>query len=319
MACLSTDLCVALREYFSINDLAMPPLPPLNALKTFESAARHLSFAHAATELHVTPGAVSRQVKALEDWLGGALFQRRHRQVDLTPLGRSYLDAVSGPLARIAEATERALAGRIGRPLAICSYPTFALRWLVPRWGRFYDRHPDIDIQLTTSLNPVDFERDPFDAAVRVGEVGSTWPGLDTLPLADVVLSPVCSPALLDGPRPLRTIDDLRHHTRLHGAPRPRDWERWFEAVGEAPVPAASELTFDTLNLVIEAAIAGLGVAIGIRALIADDLAAGRLVQPFPQARVSRRPFQLVWPKSHGDDPRLAAYLDWLRTEVATG
>lgn len=294
----------------------MSHLPPLNALKTFESAARNLSFAHAAEELHVTPGAVSRQVKALEDWLGGALFVRRHRQVDLTPLGRSYLDAISGPLERIAEATERALAGRIGRPLAICSYPTFALRWLVPRWGRFYDRHPDIDIQLTTSLAPVDFARDPFDAAVRVGEADQSWPGLDSLQLADIVLSPVCSPALLDGPRPLRTIADLRHHTRLHGAPRPRDWERWFQAVGAAPVSPAAEITFDTLNLVIQAALEGLGVAIGVQALVADDLAAGRLVQPFPEIRVSRRPFQLVWPKSHGRDPRLAAYIDWLRQEV---
>lgn len=276
-----------------------------------------MSFSHAAAELNVTPGAISRQVQTLEDWLGDRLFVRRHRQVQLTPLGRSYLEAVGGPLERISEATERALAGRVGRPLAICSYPTFALRWLVPRWGRFYDRHPDIDVQLTTSLTPVDFERDAFDAAVQIAEDGRPPPGCETLRLAPIELIPVCSPALLKGPHPLDSVAELRHHTLLHGAPRPQDWARWFNAAGVGALAPRAEMTFDTLNLVIEAAIAGVGVAIGIRAVIRDDLAAGRLVQPFAPMRRSTRPFHLVWPRGRGRDPRLKAYIDWLRDEVA--
>lgn len=271
-----------------------------------------MSFAHAASDLNVTPGAVSRQVKALEDWLGSPLFRRRHRQIELTPLGRSYLDAITGPLERIGEATDRARAGRINRPLSICCYPTFAMRWLVPRWSRFYDHHPDIDIQLTTSLAPVDFVRDPFDAAVRVADPAEDMPGLDSLPLCPIEVTPVCAPALLNGRRAIRGIADLGQHTLLHGAPRPRDWERWFLASGVTPIRPTAEITFDTLNLAIQAAIEGLGVAVGIRALVGDDLAAGRLVQPFTATRVTRRQFLLVWPKANSQEPRLRAYIDWL-------
>jgi len=187
----------------------------------------------------------------------------------------------------------------------------------VPRWGRFYDRHPDIDVQLTTSLMPVDFDRDAFDAAVQIGEVGQRWPGLEALRLAPIELMPVCSPALLSGPQPLHAVADLRHHTLLHGAPRPQDWHRWLAAAGAPALTPRAEMTFDTLNLVVQAALAGVGVAIGIRALIRDDLAAGRLVQPFPPVRRSTRPFHLVWPRSRGRDPRLQAYVQWLKDEVA--
>lgn len=145
-------------------------LPPLNALRAFEVAARRLSFVHAAAELFATTGAVSRQVKALEDWLGAPLFVRHHRRVELTALGRAYFDAISEPLEQISVATATVAERVANRPLAICCYPTFALRWLVPRWRHFYDAHPTIDVQLTTSLKPVDFGRDVYDAAIQVGE-----------------------------------------------------------------------------------------------------------------------------------------------------
>ncbi len=278
-----------------------------------------MSFAHAAEELSVTPGAVSRQVKALEEWIGAPLFRRRHKQVTLTPLGRGYLDAVSEPLERIAQATQRALQQDSSRPIAICSYPTFALRWLVPRWGRFYDKHPDIDVQITTSLQPVDFERGDFDAAVLVGENWDDHPGLEAIRLIEVELYPVCSPALVDGPNALRAPADLARHTLLHGLPRAEDWRRWLDFAGVDGIDAGTGLTFDSLNLSLQAAVEGIGVAIAVGALVAEDLAEGRLVRPFGPTRTSRRPFHLVYPAHRARDPRLRAFVDWLRDETNGG
>ena len=291
-------------------------LPPLNALKAFVSAAETLSFTRAGEALHVTPGAISRQLHLLEEWLGAPLFVRRTRQVSLTPLGQSFFEATRPALEQIAMAGRQARARRLERPLAIVSYPTFALRWLVPRWGRFYDRHPEIDVQLTTSLAPVDFERDPVDAAIRVGPDASTWPRCGALALADVELTPVASPALL-ARQPLKEPTDLARHTLLHGLPRPDDWPRWLESAGVAGIDAMAGVTFDTLNLVVQAAIGGVGVAIGIRCLIEEDLDAGRLVAPLPQSRRSTRHFHLVWPEENAGDPRLKAFATWLAEEVA--
>lgn len=291
-------------------------LPPLNALRTFEAAARHVSFIHAAEELAVTPGAVSRQVKALEQWLGAPLFRRAHKQVSLTPLGRSYLEAVSEPLEALALATDRASRREATRPLAIYCYPTFALRWLVPRWGRFYDAHPEIDVQLTTSLQPVDFARDDYDAAIRVGDRLDAQPGLTALRLVEVELIPVCSPDLAAD---LKTPQDLAGATLLHNAPRPHDWRRWLAQAGletlEGLDPDAGP-RFDSLNLSIQAAIGGVGVGIAIRALVRDELAEGRLVQPFGPARISSRPFYLTYPSHRARDKRLSVFAEWLQREA---
>jgi LysR family glycine cleavage system transcriptional activator len=289
--------------------------PPLNALRTFECAGRHLSFVHAAEELNVTPGAVSRQVKALEEWLGAPLFHRRHKQVLLTPLGRGYLQAVGEPMERIASASARARRQDAERPIAICCYPTFALRWLVPRWGRFYDRHPEIDVQLTTSLQPVDFARGDVDAAILVGEGPDRWPGLEAEKLLDVDLVPVCHPALCEGPAALRRPSDLPRFTLLHGTPRREDWQRWLEFADVDGVDAGSGVTFDSLNLSIQAAVEGLGVAIAVRNLVTEDFAAGRLIQPFGPVRRSGRPFYMVFPRDRTRNRRLRAFIEWLRTE----
>ncbi|MDD9925446.1 MAG: transcriptional regulator GcvA [Rhodospirillaceae bacterium] len=286
--------------------------PPLNALRTFECAGRHLSFVHAAEELNVTPGAVSRQVKVLEEWLGAPLFRRRHKQVLLTPMGRNYLQAVSEPLERIASATERVRQSEMDRPIAISCYPTFALRWLVPRWGDFYDQHPDIDVQLTTTLQPVDFTRGDVDAAILVGEGGQTWPGLEAKKLVDVDLLPVCSPQLCEGQNALTRPEELARFTLLHGTPRRDDWQRWLRFAGVDGVDAQTGVTFDSLNLSIQAAIEGLGVAIAVEALVDEDLAAGRLIQPFGPVRRSGRPFYIVRPPDRLRNRRLRAFVDWL-------
>ena len=287
-------------------------LPPLNALKTFESAARHLSFLRAAEELSVTPGAVSRQVRALEEWLGIALFKRAHKQVSLTTEGRAYWDDVSPSLESIAAATARISERAQTRPLAIYCYPTFALRWLVPKWRGFYDLHPDIDVQLTTSLRAVDFARDDFDAAIMVGEGLSERSDLVAHKLVDVELIPICSPQLARGRHGLKKPSDLRRHTLLHNAPRPKDWGRWLDEAGVDGVDPSAGPIFDSLNLSIQAALSGVGVAIAIRALIADELAQGQLIQPFGPTRVSSRPFYLVYPRARGDDPRLQHFATWL-------
>jgi LysR family glycine cleavage system transcriptional activator len=181
-------------------------LPPLSSLPVFEAAARRMSFLHAADELGVTPGAVSRQIQNLESHLGTPLFRRANRTVELTAAGHAYMQEIQSALEKISTATERARTPGRRRPLAICAYPSFAIRWLIPRWRSFHDQHPEIDIQLTTSLDSVDFSRDPFDAAVMVGN--GRWqglgPGLASVKLCPITVFPICSPARLKGRVPLK-------------------------------------------------------------------------------------------------------------------
>lgn len=291
----------------------MARLPSTMGLLAFAAASRHLSFVKAAEELNVTPGAVSRQIQSLEGFLGARLFQRHHRRVELTPLGRDYLGEIHGPLERLQEASARLRQDSRSGALSICAYPTFAIRWFIPRWGRFYDRHPDVDVRLTTSLNPVDFARDDYDLAVQVLPDGQSRPGLAAHKLLEVDTFPVCHPNLAGL---LHAPGDLANLTLLHGAPRPWDWQRWLTAVGAAEVDASQGLRFESMNLAIQAALEGLGVAIGIEALIGDDLAAGRLVRPFSLGRRSGRPFCLVYPDAKADNPNLIAFRDWLLEEA---
>lgn len=294
--------------------MARRPLPPLNALRAFEAAARLGSLLEAAAELGVTPGAVSRQVKHLEEQLGVPLFERRHRAIEPTAAGRAYAEMVGSALDGIADATLRVSAPRRPVALSISAYPTFAIRWLVPRWVRFYDRHPGIDLQLTTSLEPVDLARDGFDAATHMGP--PDVPGIEGMRLAPVELFPVCSPAFLAEAGPIAGTADLARLTLLHSAPRPDDWPRWLAAEGAAEVRGARDLRFESLNLAFQAAIEGLGVAMGIGALIESDLAQGRLVRALPGVRRSGRAFHLAWRRERARDPRLAAFLAWLREEA---
>jgi len=296
-------------------ELNLSDLPSISGLRALEAAARHLSFQQAARELNVTPGAVSRQIQALEAYLGAELFVRRHKHVELSPLGRDYVAEVRGPLSRIAQATKRLRGGTGTRgTISICVFPTFAIRWLVPRWGRFYNRHPEIDVRLTTSLNPVDFTRDEYDLAVRVGQVDGDWGRLRAHKLFEIENYPVCSPELATN---IKTYDDLAAQTLIHGAPRPEDWRRWLFKAGVDSVDAEKGLRFESTNLALQAAIEGIGVAIAIDAFIKDDLAQGRLVRLFDISRLSSRPFHLVYPDARANDPRLVAFRDWLLEEAS--
>jgi LysR family transcriptional regulator, glycine cleavage system transcriptional activator len=282
-----------------------------------------MSFVHAARVLNVTPGAISRQIQSLESYLGAPLFTRLHKRVELTPLGRDYLAEIAAPLERIAASTarirDRANEGAGAATLSVCAYPTFAIRWLIPRWSRFYDHRPDIDLRLTTTLNTVDFDRDDYDLAILVAPRDANTRGLTYQKLVEVDVFPVCSPKIAES---LKSMEDLRRHTMIHNAPRPTDWRRWLDAVGAEDQESSGGLQFETLNMALHAAIEGIGVAIGVEALIGEEVRQGRLVRPFADpplsaVRRSDSPFQIVYPAAKAQNPKLIAFCDWMLDETA--
>jgi LysR family glycine cleavage system transcriptional activator len=288
-------------------------LPPLNALKAFEAAARHRSFTRAAAELHVTQAAISHQVKQLEQWLGLKLFERKGHALTLSVHGKAYLPDLTGVLDDLAAATARladnALAGR----LRITVLPSFASKWLIPRLRGFQQAHPDIDLQLSSSPDLFDFSGTDYDLGIRSGT--GRWRGLQADLVAHETLSPVCSPAVLASGSPLRAPSDLGKHTLLHDQPRDL-WPRWLAAAGAAEVDATSGPAFSDSALVLQAAIEGHGVALGRLLLAADDLAAQRLVQPFGQTLQNDYSYWLVYPKAAAARPRVAAFRTWLLQEA---
>ncbi len=292
-------------------------LPSLNALRAFEAAARHLSFTKAAEELNVTQAAISHQVKSLEEQLGLRLFRRLNRRLLLTDAGQTYVSGLTVAFDGIAEATERTTAERSGGSLRISTLPSMAAKWLLPRLSRFRARHPEIDVLVSASHGLADFRRDDLHLAIRYGK--GNYPGLETVPLMDDEIFVVCSPKLLqDGP-PLRTPADLRHHTLLHDtsveADR-RDWRVWLERVGETGVDPDRGPGFSDSNLILEAVMAGEGVALTRRSLAADDLAAGRLVIPFGPIRPSTNRYYIAYPRANAELSKVRKFTQWLLDEV---
>ncbi len=293
-------------------------LPSLNALRAFEAAARHLSFTRAAEELHVTQAAVSHQIKGLEEQLGLPLFRRLNRRLLLTDAGQAYLPALSEAFDRIAAATDRLSAGRGGGALKISTLPSTAAKWLLPRLSRFRDRHPDIDILVSAAHALVDFRRDDVDLAIRYGR--GVYPGLECLPLMPDEIFPVCSPGLLANGPPLKGPEDLSRHTLLHDQTTEgevQNWRNWFDMVGVRSVDPGRGPGFSDSNLVLEAAAAGQGVALGRRSLALADLASGRLVIPFGPIVPSQNKYYIVYPPTKAAQPSLAAFRDWLLEEAA--
>lgn len=293
----------------------MRKIPSTTALLAFEAAARALSFQKASQRLNLTAGALSRQIQALERSLGAPLFSRHHRRVELTDAGRRFLADVAGPLESLASAVARARAKPASQALSVFAYPAFAIRWLMPRWVRFHDRHPDVDLRLTTSVGEVDFAGGEYDVAIAIAPRTRPPARLVAHELLPIELFPVCTPALAAR---LRRPTDLMRVTLLHGAPRPRDWQRWLAAAGVEGLEPKQELHFDTLTLAHQAAIEGLGVAIGIAAFVEQDLREGRLVRPFRVVRRSHRPLQLMYPAAKADDERLQAFRDWALAEAGS-
>ena len=292
----------------------MRRLPPLNALRAFEAAARHLSFTKAAGELHVTQAAVSHQIKALEEWLGLTLFKRQNRATLLTDAGQAYLPALREAFDRIHDATAKLKERDKGGALTVGTFTSFAAKWLVPRFGRFAAAHPDIEVRLAINDTFADFGGDSLDIAIRYSR--GDWRGLHTQRLMTEVVFVVCSPRLLEGPEPLRCPEDLAHHTLLHDD-LPEDWDTWLEAAGVGTVKARRELGFNHSEMVLQAAIDGLGVALGRSVLVADDLATGRLVKPFDLELPTQSAYYLVCPEGTQDRPKVKAFRDWVMSEVA--
>ncbi|POR40791.1 transcriptional regulator GcvA [Methylobacterium sp. V23] len=284
-------------------------LPPLNALKAFEAAGRHASFTRAAEELRVTHGAVSRHVQALEAWLGQPLFERHNRRVVLTEAGASYLAEVGAALDRIALATTRQLERGRPRLLRVNALATFTLRWLIPRLSGFQRAHPTVEVRLTTSNVPLANLAEPFDVAIRGGP--DLRPNHIGRPFLTERRIPVCSPDLLRR-LPLTEAGALRQHTLLHAATLPQVWPQWLEAAGVPGLEPQASVTLEHFYLTLQAALDGLGVAMGPERLIADDVAAGRLTCPFAGPALPARSYFTYVPEARADDPAVRAFCAWL-------
>lgn len=286
-------------------------LPPLNAVRAFEAAARLQSFKMAGEELGVTPGAVSRQIEALEDSLGIRLFDRLHRKVDLTASGRLFFGEVSPALQRIANAAEVLWEGQDSRVLRIKLPPTCAIRWLVPRLARFHALYPDISVQVTTSHEPVDFEREAIDAAIYWGEALPR--GLAGQHLFGEQLAVVCSPKLLERHSASQiSVSALPKHVLLHSFRRPDDWRFWFSAAGFPEISLDRFLLFENSTLTYQAAIDGLGVAIVQLAFVKDDLNEGRLVIANNLIVETKTGYFLTYPRERAHLARIKALTQWL-------
>jgi len=292
-------------------------LPPLNALRVFEAAARHQSFTRAAEELDVTQTAISHQIKALEGRLGCKLFDRRGRRLRLTDAAKDYLPSVRSAFDLLHDATERLIGAEDDATLTVSTLTTFAAKWLVPRLGGFQDRHPDLSVRITTTSALSDFDRDGVDVAIRYGR--GDWPGLRADRLIGEDIFPVCSPALLDGPNPLRRPDDLAHQTLLHVSGFREDWQVWLAAANADDVDPSSGLKFDLAATALQAAIDGVGVALGRTALVEGDLATGQLVAPFDMSLPVEAAYYVVAPEETADRPKVAAFREWLITTLGAG
>lgn len=294
----------------------MSRLPSLNGLRAFEAAARHLSFTKAAEELNVTQTAISHQIKRLEEELGLRLFIRQNRALTLTNEGREYLPGIRAAFQDLRLATERLKRKENENVLTVSTLTSLAAKWLVPRLSKFQELHPSIDVRVTTSTALVDFARDGVDVGIRYG-LGQ-WPGLRSDWLMADELFPVCNPALLESGRPLRNVDDLADHTLLHTSDAYEDdWRLWLTAAGK-PVNLSRHpgLTFDLIFMTVQAAIDGLGVAMGRTAYVEADIAKGRLVVPFDLVIPSEAGFYLVCPQANADQPKIVAFRDWLRASA---
>jgi LysR family glycine cleavage system transcriptional activator len=286
----------------------------LQALVVFEAAGRHRSLKLAAAELHVTPSAVSRQIRALEQDLGVQLFRRLHRGIELTDDGASYLVQVGTALADLDRATHSLRARREGAPLRLSVLQSFASNWLVPRLPRFEALHPGIDVRLEATTAYADFRRDAVDLAIRFGR--GPWPGLHSEPLLALAFFPVCQPGLRNGAAPLRKPADLAAHTWLEEVHVPDAWSLWLRAAGVAALRPQRTLQYDNAQLLLEAAAAGQGVALASRVIADRYLSERRLIVPFDIYAASAVTYHLVARPEDLDQPAIRAFRNWIHGEM---
>ncbi|MEM7168546.1 MAG: transcriptional regulator GcvA [Pseudomonadota bacterium] len=286
-------------------------LPSLNALKAFEASARHQSFTKAAEELLVTQSAVSRQVRALEDYLGASLFLRHPHHLELTTHGKTLSPVLTHMLDKLASVT--AELRRTVNHLRVKLPPTFALRWLIPRLDDFQECYPDIEVLVNTGWNPVDFSREEFHVAVVCSRDLHLFD--DTISIEEIAterVTPVCAPSLMNGKYRLQEPGDCFHHTLLHGSNLFDAWEIWFDSVGLKAPPELRAQTFDLMDSAINAAARGFGIALAPPQLILEDLKSSRLVAPFPRIMTILSGFYLVCPKKYIDLEAVQSFRNWL-------
>lgn len=296
-------------------------LPPLNSLRAFEAAARHLSFTRAAEELHVTPAAVSQQVKTLEDYFNVKLFRRLTRALMLTDAGQAALPELQEGFDKLAEAGRLLQNSQDQHLLTVSVPPSFGAKWLVPRLDQFRRAHPEFEVRIDATDVTVDFRQDNADIALRYGR--GRYKGLTAVPLLTESVAPVCSPALQRGGHPLLKPEDLRHHTLLHVQWRMQsesspNWRMWLHAAAVAGVDADRGPRFSLDTMAVQAAIEGQGVVLTASALYQDDIASGRLIRPFPDNVNQQTEFRyyVVYPPAYLDRPKVKAFRDWVITQA---
>lgn len=293
----------------------MRQLPPLNALRIFEVAARTASYAEAGLELGLTHGAVSRQIAALETWLGQRLFVRTGRRMVATPAARAFAAEVSLSFDRVISAADAC--GRLDarRILRVSAPTTFAMRWLIPRLDRFHAGQPEVEVVVTTATTLHDELRGGFDVAIRRGSgEQDAWPQHRAVPFLDEADTLIMSPALFDR-RPVRQLSDLASHVLLVTETRPGDWTDWLDHAGVQPAAEPRRRVFDHFFVTLQAVVDGLGLGIGPLPVLQADLAAGRLLAPFPTVTVSRKGYVALVPFDADKTSSLADFIAWLKLD----
>ena len=297
-------------------------LPPLDQLEAFEASARHLSFTKAADELALTQSAVSRQIAALEEHYGLPLFRRLHRALRLTDDGQALSQVVGDVLGRLHQIGGELKRDRRAKTVVVTTTPGFAGLWLIPRLASFTAARPDVDVRISAGYSLVNLSRDGFDLAIRYQSEDAIDAGAELL-FGDVVL-PVCSPKLLrDKARPLKTPEDLRHHVLMYLDSGPgadmQDWPIWLRAMKLEGLKPASVLHFSQFDQLINAAVAGQGIALGRSPLLKQLLAERKLVAPFKKTVASPRSYYLVQSAGVGRKPEVQDFAEWLRGQAREG
>jgi LysR family glycine cleavage system transcriptional activator len=306
-------------------------LPPLNSLRAFEIAARHLSFSLAAAELNVTQSAISRQIKGLEDYLGMPLFRRLPRSLELTEQGRRFAAPLHEAFEQLQRATETVLNEHRSTTLNINVLPTLAMKWLIPRLLHFTAANPNIEVRMVTSIRPVDFRVEEIDAAIRVGPAlkrqkkGTSpidlvmtrdWLDVRALPILPDALVPVCAPSLLKVGPPIYQPADLLHYTLIHNATREKGWPFWLQMMGVDDMQINHCIAYGHFFMAIQAAIEGKGIALVPSVLIEDDLRSGSLLSLFENKQVETGSYYLLGRESDWHNTKIERFREWLLKEA---
>lgn len=287
-------------------------LLPLNALKAFEAAGRHLNFTAAAEELSVTLSAISHQIRQLEELLGVPLFRRTRKGLVLSTEGQLILPDVQRGFDFLASGLSKLEARRGEGTLTVSMLSTFAMRWFIPRLPRFQERFPDIEVRITTSIKPADLEHEGIDCAIRHGD--GAWPGLSATRLFSESLVPVAHPKFA---KQIRRPADLAGQKLLHSQNRREDWRVWLNAAGETEIDANAGPMFETRSYAIQAAVQGMGIAVMDPQLVAEEIAGKRLIRLFDEALPLTNSYWFVCLEHMADAPRIKAMREWLTEDVS--